>query len=56
MLFQLKVPDQNVCIFNFFNSAKSIFAVILSVVTAVYFAGTTSPIFRIRLPTTTASI
>ena len=41
MLFKLKVLDQNVCNFSFFfNSDKSIFAVILSIVTAVYFAGT----------------
>ena len=37
-------------------SYKSILVVILSVVTAVYFAGTTRPISRFRLPITTASI
>ena len=43
--------------FSFFllNSTKSIFAVILSVVTAVYFAGITRPISLFRLPITTAS-
>ena len=54
MLFQLKVPDQNVLYFYlfFFNSAERIFPAILLVVIAVYFSGTTRPFlaFVCQLP------